>query len=271
MDFEEVCKAIKEVRIQGATEVAKAATKALLERNDPASVKKLLNLRPTEPTLRNSVKYALSFPNISSGVKSSLNYFEKSDEKIVNFGTSKIKSGMNIFVHCHSTTLTKILVAAKKQGKKFTVHNTETRPLYQGRKTAKELSEAGIKVIHYVDSGARIALKKCDLALMGADAITPKKVYNKIGSEMFALVAKNFKVPVYICSDAWKFSPHEEVIEERNPDEVWENPPKGVEIENSSFEKIDPKLIKAIISELGILSHKEFLKKVRSAYPFIFK
>ncbi len=266
MNFEEVCKAIKDVKIQGATNVAKAATKALLLKHDKASVKKLLSLRPTEPTLRNALGHALSYGSIGQGVKETLNYFEESDEKIADLGAAKVKSSMNIFVHCHSTTLEKILLNAKKQGKKFTVHCTETRPLYQGRITAKNLSAAGIPVHYYVDSAARTAIKKCDIAFFGADAITEKKVYNKIGSELFAIVLKNYSVPLYICSDAWKFSPQEEVIEERSPDEVWPKPPKGVEVENPSFEKIDPKLITGIISEIGILSHKKFVKEAKKLF-----
>jgi len=269
MNFEEVCRQIKEIKIQGATNVAKAATRALLLKNDSSSVQKLINLRPTEPTMRNSIAFALSFKDIHEGVSSALNYFEESDKSISKLGASMIKNGSNIFVHCHSTTLINIFKEAKRQGKKFIVHSTETRPLYQGRITAKDLSEAGIPVIHYVDSAGRIAMKKCNVAFFGADAITPKRVYNKVGSEMFAIIAKEQKIPVYICSDAWKFSKIEEVVEHRSPDEVWHNPPGGVKIENPSFEKIDPKLIKGIISELGILSHKDFLKKVKEAYPFI--
>jgi ribose 1,5-bisphosphate isomerase len=269
MNFEEVCRQIKEIRIQGATNVAKAATKALLLKSDAASVKKLLSLRPTEPTMRNSVAFALSFKDLNEGVSASLNYFDASDKIIAELGASKIKNNSNIFVHCHSTTLMNIFREAKRQGKKFTVHSTETRPLYQGRITAKDLSEAGINIVHYVDAAARIAMKKCDIAFFGADAITPKKIYNKVGSEMFAIIAKEQKIPVYICSDAWKFSKTEEIVEQRSPDEVWHNPPKGTTIENPSFEKIDPTLVQAIISELGVLSHKEFLKKVKEIYPFI--
>lgn len=269
MNFEEVCKAIKEVRIQGATNVAKAATKALLLKHDSKSVQKLLSLRPTEPTLRNAIHHALSFNDLNEGVKETLRYFDDANDKIAKIGASKIKSGMNVFVHCHSHTLIRVLIEAKRQGKKFTVHSTETRPLYQGRTTATDIAKAGIPVVYYIDSAARIALKQCDIALLGADAITLNKVYNKIGSEMFAIIMKDYKIPLYICSDAWKFSPHEEVVEERSPDEVWASPPKGVKIENPSFEKINPALIKEVISELGSLRHKEFLKKVRKAYSFI--
>ena len=59
--------------------------------------------------------------------------------------------------------------AWKKHRKKFEVYNTETRPLFQGRKTAQELRKAKIKVTTFVDAAARVALtreqetKKVDL------------------------------------------------------------------------------------------------------------
>ncbi len=83
MDFEGVIKAIRDVKIQGATNVAKAATGALLLNHDSASVRKLLNLRPTEPTLRNSVMFALSFKDLAEGVNASINYFDDAEKKIL--------------------------------------------------------------------------------------------------------------------------------------------------------------------------------------------
>jgi len=75
-----------------------------------------------------------------------------------------------------------------------------TRPLYQGRKTSKELRRAGIKVTMFVDSAALIAMedsrgKKANLIFLGADAITKKGVINKVGSGMYAELAKLHKIP----------------------------------------------------------------------------
>lgn len=44
--------------------------------------------------------------------------------------------------HCHSGSVIKTLVEAHKQNKKIQVFNTETRPLYQGRKTSADLVKA---------------------------------------------------------------------------------------------------------------------------------
>jgi len=112
--------------------------------------------------------------------------------------------------------------------------------------------------------------------LLGCDAITPTKIINKIGSELFCEVAASYKIPVYICTNSWKFDPktlfdYDEEIETRSPKEVWEQPPKGVTIDNHAFENINPGLVKGIISELGVLSFKRFLKEVIRKYPHLKK
>jgi len=272
MSFESVCKDIKEVKIQGAESVAKAAVKALALKHDKNSVKKLISLRPTEPALRNSIKYVLQHYDLKKGIQEVISHFESNHKKINSFGASIIKNNMTVFVHCHSSTIIGILKEAKRQGKRFSVICTETRPLFQGRKTAAELANARIPVTLIVDSASRIALKEADIMLLGADAITASKVYNKIGSELFATIADKFEVPVYICTNSWKFDSNpEEEIEERPSMEVWENPPKGVKIYNPAFEKINPKLIESIISELGILDFNSFISQVKKTYPFIFE
>jgi len=271
MNFEETCKAIKEVKIQGAETIAKAAVKALLFRHDKPAVKRLLSLRPTEPALKNSVRYVLSHYDLKKAVKEVIDHFELNHKKINQLGSSVIKNGMVIYTHCHSSTVIGILKEAKKQGKKFSVICTETRPLLQGRKTAAELAEAKIPVTLMVDSAARIALKSADMMLLGADAITNTKIYNKIGSEIFSIIANKFEVPVYICTNSWKFDPKPyEEIEERPSEEIWPHAPKGVKISNPAFEKINPNLIEAIISELGILDFNSFLSQVRKTYSSLF-
>lgn len=273
--FNKICYDIKTLKIQGAEDVAIAAAKALLIKHDASAVKKLISLRPTEPCLRNTIKFVLSHKNIKEGVANALRHFNDSQEKIEEIGSKLIENGAIVYTHCHSDTVVRILLKAKKQGKRIRVHVTETRPLYQGRMTAAQLAKARIPVTLFVDSAARLALKKADIAFFGADAITSTKIYNKIGSEMFAIIAKHRDVPLYVAANSWKFDAKasygtEEKIEQRNPKEIWANAPKGVKILNPAFEKIDPQLVTGIISELGLFMRKSFIASVKEAYPFIF-
>jgi len=262
--FNRICKDIKQIKIQGATNIAKKALEAYYLFPSKKTKKKLLLLRPTEPLLLNVLERAEK-----QDQKDIIKHFEFAQEKI-NKNVFKIfKSSEVIFTHCHSTNVVKSLIYTKKNKKKFQVYNTETRPLYQGRKTSKELSNSRIKVTQFVDSAAKIALikkqstKKVSKVFFGADALLKNGAINKVGSGMFAQIAYDNKIPVYIVADSWKYSPKNIKLEERNFYEVWKKLSKKshVEIKNPAFELIPKKYIKAVISELGILSYDEFIAK----------
>jgi len=262
MNFEKICRDIKTLKIQGAENIAIAGLKAISLKRDKKSVRKLLELRETEPLLRNSVRFVLKDYGRNYGI--AMDHLENVRKRIAEVGYRKFK-GKKVFTHCHSSTVVEIL----KKAKNVRVYNTETRPLYQGRKTARELSKVGIKVEHYIDSGAKVALEKSDVILIGADGICNNYIVNKIGSGMIVDIANKLKKKVYVCGDSWKFCEKVE-IEERDKNEIWKNAPKNVEIRNIVFEKIDNKLVDEIISELGIYDPGNFIMKVRRAYPEIF-
>ncbi|MBT5022653.1 ribose 1,5-bisphosphate isomerase [Candidatus Woesearchaeota archaeon] len=311
--FNKVVLDIKNLEIQGATNIAIAAVKSLKfilsdfskiesksnskSNSKPNKLiselknakKKLFKSRPTEPMLRNALNYVLSdvdkyamdetdklILRLNHRIDQALEIISKGKLEISKIGSKKIKKNMVVFTHCHSKSVVDILLLAKSKGKKFEVHNTETRPRYQGRKTAKELASHGIKVTHYVDSAARLALKKADLFLIGADAITVEgKVINKIGSELFAEVAKRYQIPIYVCTHSWKFDPQtifgfEEPIELRSESEVWPDKPKNVKIQNFAFEQVDPDLISGVITELGIYKPESLVEELKSRNKFMF-
>lgn len=263
--FNKIARDIKSIKIQGANNVAREGFKAYNLMPTKASRNKLISLRSTEPMLFNILKIA---DNISY---KQLNDKLKQNQEIINKEVFKlIKKDFVIFTHCHSSSVVKALIYAKKKGKKFEVYNTETRPLFQGRKTARELRRAGIKLTMFADSAASIALtreqetKKADLVLLGADAILKKGVINKVGSGMFAQIARLNKIPVFIVADSLKYFSEPIKIEQRNPEEIWNKEiTKNFKIKNPAFEFIDKKYIKAIISELGTFSYSQFLKRVK--------
>jgi ribose 1,5-bisphosphate isomerase len=261
MNLERIYRDIREVKIQGATNIAKAAVSAYLMKPTLETKIKLLSLRPTEPALSNALNMLEKI-----GKERVIAHFPKAQDRINGLVLGMIKPGTIIYTHCHSTNVIKALVNAKRKGKKFEVYNTETRPLFQGRITAKELSKSGIKVTTFVDSAMLEAIKCSDLVLLGSDAILKSGVVNKVGSAAIAELAFDHRKPVYIVADSWKFSPGNVKIEERDFHEVWKNAPKKIRIENPAFEKIDKKYIKGIVSELGILKFGDFVKRAGKNY-----
>lgn len=286
---------IKNLEIQGATSVALNAINFLsnyakgignccttiewFERLNEAK-EILINSRPTEPAMRNGLNYimkklekakdSISSDNIIEMIEHYKNEYkmllENSKRKIAEIGARKIPdmsedSEFVIMTHCHSSVVTGIIIEAKRQGKNnIKVINTETQPRLQGRKTARELLDAKIEVIHIVDSAMRWATKhfEVDMILIGADSITSEgTVLNKIGSRLLALVAHENDVPFYVASPLLKYNPQTnfgilEKIEMRDSKEVWKDAPENLKILNPAFETVSRDYIDGLITEAGI-------------------
>ncbi|MFH1326526.1 MAG: hypothetical protein ABIH59_00165 [archaeon] len=262
--FNKILQDIKNINIQGARNIAKAALKAYFLFPSKKSKKEILSLRPTEPMMENVLDLAET-----QGKKEILKHFDEAQEKINKYVLRLIKKNEVIFTHCHSTNVVNSLIYAKKNKKIFQVYNTETRPLFQGRKTSKELSKAKIKVTEFVDSATRIALikkqetKKVSKVFLGADALIKEGIINKVGSGMIAEIAYDNGIPVFIVADSWKFTKEKILLEQRSLNEIWDKAPKNIKIKNPAFEFVPKKYIKAIISELGVLRYSHFVKKFK--------
>lgn len=299
--FVEFIRDIKSLKIQGAQNVAISSLDAIKDvvKMSPAespdlftshllrAKERLVQTRPTEPGMRNALEFALLPINtpelrvidmkkkLVKSIDVARKHLIHSQKEIAQIGKRKIKKRMVVYTHCHSSTVTAILTQARKNGVIFSVHNTETRPRYQGRKTASELAAANIPVEHYVDSAMFYALERADLVLLGVDAITSEGfIANKVGTLAACQIAKSYDIPVYFCTDSWKFDPltiggNEEEIEERDPKEVWGNPPKGVKVKNYAFDLVPPNLATGVISELGILPIGVFLETVIRQNPWM--
>jgi ribose 1,5-bisphosphate isomerase len=183
--------------------------------------------------------------------------------------------------HCHSSVVEGILIEAAKEGKNFQVVNTETRPFYQGRTTAKNLAAHGIPVIHVVDSAMRWAARNLhvDLIIIGADAVTSEgTVLNKIGSRLLALVAREEHIPLYVATPLLKYNPdtafgNYEKIEMRDTKEIWRDwpdRPDGIEFKNPAFETVNRLYINGLITEAGIFPTGEIHNVFRNTYRFLF-
>jgi translation initiation factor 2B subunit (eIF-2B alpha/beta/delta family) len=264
--FLKIFRDIKDVKIQGARNIAKKALEAYNLIPTPNSRKKLISARPTEPMLVNTLA---NYKKL--GYEKTLAHFNSAQSKINSEVFELIENNDVIYTHCHSTNVINALIYSKKKGKKFEVYNTETRPLFQGRKTAKELKAAGIKVTMFVDSAINVALtsnqktKDVDKIFLGSDALIKKGIINKVGSATIAKLARLEKIPLYIVADSWKYSSHRINLEQRDFHEVWKKIPKNSEIKirNPAFELVPRKYIKGIITELGLMSYRKFLRVIK--------
>ncbi|NHJ01916.1 MAG: hypothetical protein EAX86_07205 [Candidatus Heimdallarchaeota archaeon] len=280
-DLKNTMNEIKNLKIQGATNVAIFGVRAFakhattvplkdkeLQAHLETVVDELSSLRVTEPALRNGLRYILTGirldgkDNAEMHGEKYINLINEAKHKIFRIGAERIRDGSVMFTHCHSSITVGIFLEAAKQGKEFEVINTETRPLFQGRKTAKTLLENNIKVIHIVDSAMRWAMNRFNphMILLGADAITVEGVaLNKIGSRLCALASEEEHIPLYICTSLLKYDQATSIgrlseIEMRDPFEIWgEDAPVGIKVLNPAFETIDRGNISAYITEAGLI------------------
>lgn len=303
-------KDIKDLNIQGATNVAistlegmKIFVKNSKEENPEELLKMFLEVgnrlayaRPNEPLAQNGVKYVKyhveksknDLQNIQ-GMKQSLEKY--SDEYLDLIATTKrglvdkclpfVKMYETVLTHCHSSTAVSMLKSIGEGKESFEVVCTETRPLYQGRKTAKSLIDGGISTTMIADSAAESFVIgrgniRVDAVFIGCDEISMSgHCVNKIGSWGIAMASNYASRPVYIVSPLLKVDPEtfgrDIKIEIREDKEIWSDAPEGLDMYNPAFEIVDKNLISGFLTEFGIVKPNDVAQVVRSNYPWLFE
>ena len=304
----EIARDIKRMKIRGAGKIAKYAAEALLitaqhskakksstlVKELEASAKLLLNTRPTAVSLPNSIRYIMFRVREAQKrkvelkdlrqltIKTATAFIENSTkavERIGEIGARRIEDGDAIITHCNSAAVTAVLETAFNQGKRFQVFVCETRPRFQGKITAKALSDIGIPASLIVDGAARFFMAKMDKAIVGADAVAANgAVVNKIGTSMVALAAHESRVLFFVAAETYKFSPETMLgqlvkIEERDSSEV--TPEKelkrmpNVTVQNPAFDVTPPEYIDLIITERGIISPQAAIMIIQEEFGSI--
>ncbi len=191
------------------------------------------------------------------------------------YGARFIKNNYGVLTHCNagslatggSGTALAAIYQAQKNGKKFSVYATETRPLLQGaRLTSWELSQSRINVTLLCDNmvGKLMSEGKINLVLVGADRIACNgDTANKIGTYQLALLAHYHRIPFYIIAPSSTFDlkikngsmipveyrHHREVSHIKNQ----AISPKGIKVYNPAFDITPAKYITAIIMEKSVI------------------
>ena len=307
-EIEQLHKEIEEIKIQGATNVAISTLKGIkvaLELDFPESeslIDTVIDIgnylayaRPNEPMAQNAVLYIQylfdekaihRFPIedekklIAQLCDDFLKEIEDEKQKILEVNVPKLRQVDNVLTHCHSSTAVSLIKGISQNDKDFTAVCTETRPRYQGRKTAVELLEAGIDTTLIADSAAESFVigrgsQSVSTIFIGCDAITMEGYcINKIGSWGIAMAAHESGKKLYVVTPLLKIDHdsayHEIEIEIRENRELWKEAPKNLKMYNPAFEVVDAQLIAGFITEFGILKPKEISDVVRKEYPWLF-
>jgi ribose 1,5-bisphosphate isomerase len=140
----------------------------------------------------------------------------------------------------------------------------EGRPRYEGREMARALSSQGFAVTLLTDAQADIFLPQCQAVVVGADSILANgDVLNKAGTALLGYAAQGHSIPFYVLSETLKISPQQwptdfqhaqAFLEEKEPEEVLEQPLPGVTVRNFYFDHTPHALISKVITERGTLA-----------------
>lgn len=201
-------------------------------------------------------------------------------------GATLLEDGDTVLTHCNAGSLATVqygtalapVRAAIEEGKKISVIADETRPRLQGaRLTAYEChyDKIPVNVISDTSSGLIMMLGKVNKVIVGTDRVTSDAVFNKIGTYLVALAAKDNNIPFYVAAPTSTLSLDETVedvtIEQRDSSEVSmvlgkvQIVPDGVECLNYAFDITPFRLVSGIITEDGVFTPEELLKKYKNS------
>lgn len=296
-EVKKIAKDIEDIIIQWATDIARQACKIMIKQLRGTKLKNkkelatffeksssmLISARETEPLLRNAMKYAkfklkewCDANWVADAFEEYLTWIEREEDIRPTIWVQLIDEWDNIFTHCHSSSVVQILIKANKYGKNIHVYNSETRPLYQWRKTSKELVEAWVPDTMVTDSSAaffvdnlygnEISINK---VFLWSDCIKPNwATINKVWSFSIWLSAWHSGIPLYIVWSLLKIDIEENIwIELRDWKELWPEAPKWLNIINYAFDMIPPKCITWFVTEFGVIRPENLIKEIKKHYP----
>jgi len=205
-----------------------------------------------------------------------LHSIRSSVEQISSIGSRRITDGESIMIHGYSSTALGIIKKAAEEGKRLRIFSTETRPEFEGRIAAIELSKLGIDTTIIADSSSRYYMKDVDKFLVGAEAVAANgAVINKIGTSLIALAAHEARVRVFVAASTSKFSSETVLgelvtIEERerfqllSPSEFEKlGRPK---ISNPAYDVTSPEHVDLIITEKGVIPPQGAIMILRESF-----
>lgn len=281
-NYEEVARAIEDMAVQGAGDIAVTAGFGLylasLE-NDPDTLRKAAErLKATRPTgfhlaalmdrlLDIAEKEKGSPPAILSFLQEVLKRQRALSEATGLHAEKLLAGGDTILTHCFpGAALLFMLKAARDNGKDIKVICTETRPYLQGaRLTAWSVSQLGLDTTLITDNMAAhiMSIGKVSKVFTAADRIAMDgSAANKVGTLQLAICARYYAIPFYILGyggpDRKTETGDDIPIEQRDPREVLEFmgfPISGPQVKAlyPAFDVTPRELISAIVTGKGVI------------------
>jgi translation initiation factor eIF-2B subunit delta len=282
---------IRTDRTSGAAELARRAAKAMLDWADQAApvpyprwkteltafASALYAAQPAMApllNLANSVLLALESagapeearPRVRETARAFLEHSEQVHNRVARAALQFLPQGARVLTFSYSSSVLAVLLQAHAQQRLCAVFCTESRPMCEGQRLARALTEAGVAVEFGVDAAISVFAPRSSVALVGADSLTVRGAVNKLGTTGLALVSRHVGIPCYVIGDRQKWVPaaaKPPALARLNPgEEVWPTPPLGVTVWNAYFECTPLELFSGIIGENGLLTAGALLREL---------
>lgn len=182
----------------------------------------LKSARPLSVSMGNSIrwlKYQITHVSIDitdTEAKSDLNNLidnfirdriELAGQVIVESAVEAINDGDVILTYAASYVVKRALIEAHNQGKKFRVIVADSRPLFEGKKMARELMDAGLNLTYILLSSVCYIMDSVTTVFTGAHAMFSNGLlYSRVGTALLTNAAKIRSIPVLVLCETIKFS-----------------------------------------------------------------
>ncbi|KAH6806472.1 NagB/RpiA/CoA transferase-like superfamily protein [Perilla frutescens var. frutescens] len=132
------------------------------------------------------------------------------DKVIVKHAVTKIRDGDVLLTYASPSAVELMLLHAHELGKQFRVVIVDSRPKHEGKMLLHRLVGKGIRCTYTHINAVSYVMHEVTRVFLGASSVLSNgTVYSRVGTASVAMVAHQFRVPVLICCEAYKF--HERV------------------------------------------------------------
>ncbi len=171
-----------------------------------------------------------------------------------------------VLTYSNSTAVRMALWRAVAAGRRFEVVCSESRPMCEGVALARRLAALGVPVNLVVDAALPEWMERAGLVLLGADAITPDGVVNKVGTEPLLHAARRTGVPTFVLADSSKWLPERLAsfwqIREEAPEEIARSDDPNLRVRNRYFGKSPLALVTGVVWEGGVARPGEVKRRI---------
>ncbi|KAK1384016.1 Translation initiation factor eIF-2B subunit delta [Heracleum sosnowskyi] len=185
----------------------------------------LIECRPLSISMGNAIRFLkahvtrlpsdISESEAKASISSDIDRFitEKivlADKIIVGHAVAKIRGGDVLLTYGSSSVVEMILLRAHELGTVFRVVVVDSRPKLEGQALVRRLVQKGVNCTYtHINAISYIMHEITRVFLGAASVLSNGTVYSRVGTACVAMVAHEFRVPVMICCEAYKF--HERV------------------------------------------------------------